>query len=288
MTFSSLTLLLGSALLHVVAHVALKRARDRASFVWWMLLWGGLLYAPVVFLVRQAIPPGAWAILAVSAVFEALYFAAIAQAYRHGDLSLVYPLARGTAPLFLLIWSALFLAERLSWAGAGGVVLIAFGLYLINLPSLAAWRQPLRAWRQPAPWLALAAGLCVSCYTAIDRAGIRRVEPLLYTYLALLVTTLFLTPYTLRAVGWAGLWAELRSSRFSSVAAGFTTLAAYTLVLRAMQAGVPAGYAGAVREISVVFGAGVGVWLLKERGSLMRVMGAASVAAGVAVIALAG
>lgn len=288
MTLSSLALILGSALLHVVAHVALKRARDRASFVWWMLLWGGLLYAPVVVLVRQAIPPEAWAIMAVSAVFEALYFATIAQAYRHGGLSLVYPLARGTAPLFLLVWSALFLAERLSWAGAGGVVLIAFGLYLINLPSLGAWREPLRAWRQPAPRLALAAGLCISLYTAIDRAGIRRVEPLLYTYLALLVTTLILTPYTLRAVGWAGLWAELRSSRFSSVAAGFTTLAAYAVVLYAMQAGVPAGYAGAVREISVVFGAVLGVWLMKEHGSLMRVMGAASVAAGVAVIALAG
>jgi drug/metabolite transporter (DMT)-like permease len=200
----------------------------------------------------------------------------------------VYPLARGTAPLFLLVWSTLFLAERLSWGGVGGVALIALGLYLINLPRFNAWREPVRALAQPAPRLALTAGLCISLYTAIDRAGIRRVEPLLYTYLALWLTLLLLTPYTLRSVGWAGLWAELRSSRLNSVVAGFTTLAAYAVVLYAMQQGVPAGYAGAVREISVVFGALAGVWLLKERGSVMRVLGAAAVASGVAVIALLG
>jgi drug/metabolite transporter (DMT)-like permease len=288
MTLANLALILGSAVLHVVAHVALKRARDRGSFVWWMLLWGGVLYLPVLIVQRQPIPMSAWAIMAASAVFEALYFATIAEAYRHGDLSLVYPLARGTAPMFLVLWSTLFLAERLSWGGVGGVGMIALGLYVINLPDLRSWRGPLRALAQPAPRLALAAGLCISLYTAIDRAGIRRVEPLLYTYLALWITLLLLTPYTLRTAGWTGLQAELRSSRLASVVAGFTTMAAYAVVLYAMQAGVPAGYAGAVREISVVFGAAVGVWLLKERGNAMRVLGAAAVAAGVAVIALLG
>jgi drug/metabolite transporter (DMT)-like permease len=288
MTPANLALILGSALIHVVAHVALKRARNRGAFVWWMLLWGGLLFLPVLFLLPARVSAAAWGIMAASAVFEALYFALIAQAYRHGDLSLVYPLARGAAPLFLLVWSILFLAERLSWGGVGGVALIALGLYLINLPGLRAWREPLRALSQPAPRLALAAGLCISLYTAIDRAGIRRLEPLVYTYLALWLTLLLLTPFTLRTVGWAGLVAELRSSRLASVVAGATTLAAYAVVLYAMQAGVPAGYAGAVREISVVFGAAAGVWLLKERGSVMRVLGAAAVAAGVAVIALLG
>jgi len=170
----------------------------------------------------------------------------------------------------------------------GGIGLIALGLYLINLPSLAAWRAPLQALRQTGPRLALLAGLCISLYTAIDRAGINLLAPLLYTYLALWLTVLFMTPYVLRSVGWGGLTAELRSSRFNSVIAGFTTMAAYAIVLYAMRAGVPVSYAGAMREISVVFGVIAGVWLLKESGSAMRVLGAAAVAGGVALIALAG
>jgi drug/metabolite transporter (DMT)-like permease len=200
----------------------------------------------------------------------------------------VYPLARGTAPLFLLVWSAILLAERPSAGGMAGVALIAAGLYFINLPRLSAWKEPLLALRRLAPRLALLAGLSISMYTVIDRAGVRLVEPLLYTYLALLITTLLLTPYTLWLVGWGGLKAELRSSRLNTVVAGFTTMAAYAIVLYAMRNGVPASYAGAVREISVVFGAIAGVWLLKESGSAMRVLGSAAVAAGVAVIALFG
>lgn len=288
MTLVNLALILGSAVVHVAAHVALKTARDRTAFVWWMLLWGGVLFTPVLWLLAEPVSPAAWAIMAVSAVFEALYFISIARAYRHADLSVVYPLARGTAPLFLLIWSTLFLGDQPTAAGIGGIGLIALGLYLINLPRLAAWREPLRALRQAGPRLALLAGLCISLYTAIDRVGINLLSPLLYTYLALWLTVLFMTPYVLRAVGWGGLQAELRSSRFNSVIAGFTTMAAYAIVLYAMRAGVPVSYAGAMREISVVFGVIAGVWLLKEKGSAMRVLGAAAVAGGVALIALAG
>jgi len=89
-------------------------------------------------------------------------------------------------------------------------------------------------------------------------------------------------------VGWPGLRAELGASRWSSALAGATTMTAYAAVLYAMQAGTPASYAGAVREISVVLGVIAGVLLLKERGTTMRVVGALCVAAGVAVIALLG
>jgi drug/metabolite transporter (DMT)-like permease len=284
----NLALILGSAVVHVVAHVALRRARDRAAFVWWMLVWGGVLFAPVLFLIPLRIPLAAWGIMTLSAVFEALYFALIAQAYRHGELSLVYPLARGTAPLLLGLWSAMFLRERPTAGGVGGIALIAAGLYLINLPRLSAWQAPLRALGRLAPRLALLAGLCISLYTVIDRAGIRLVEPLLYTYLALWLTTLLLTPYTLRVAGWQGLKAELRHSRLNSVAAGMTTMAAYAIVLYAMKGGAPAAYAGAIREISVVFGVLAGVVLLKEQGGPMRLAGSVGVAAGVAVIALFG
>lgn len=284
----SLALLLLSACVHVVAHVALKRAHDRTALMWWFMAWGTLLYLPVVFLVRRPLLPDTWMWIALSSVFEAGYFWAIAQAYRGGDLSTVYPLARGVAPMFLLIWSGLVLRERLTAWGIAGVGLIAVGLYLANLSRLGGWSEPWRALRRTAPRWALAAGFFTSLYTAVDKVGIRGVDPLLYTYLALAITTLWLTPLTLLRVGWQGLKGELRASRWAAPLAGLTSLAAYALVLYAMQLGTPAGYAGAVREVSVVLGAAIGVWVFRESGGPVRVVGAALVAAGVAVIGLLG
>jgi uncharacterized membrane protein len=286
---ANLALILASAVVHVVAHVALKRARDRTAFGWWMLLWGSLLFSPVVFLRPQVVSLLALGIMALSAVVEVLYLFAITRAYRLGDLSLVYPLARGTSPLFLLLWTTLWpfsVADRIRPAGVGGIALIALGLYIINLPRLGAWTQPLRALAHGAPRWALLAGLCISLYTFIDRTGIQLLDPLLYTYLVTWLTWLLFTPLTVRLVGWRGLREEIRSSRLSSVLAGVTTLAAYAMVLYAIRAGTPASYAGAVREVSVVFGVIVGVVFLRERGSAMRLVGALCVVVGISLIAL--
>ena len=285
--FNSLLILI-SAGLHVVTHIALKQSRDRSAFVWWMLLWAGFLFLPIPLLGWTSIPPIGWRLMAFSAVFEAGYFAAIALAYRGADLSVVYPLARGTAPVLLLVWSLVFLNETLTAGGMLGILLITAGLYTVNLPRLGAWREPLRALRQAGPRWALAAGACISAYTAIDKVGISHVPPLLYTYLALWMSLVLLTPWTIWLVGRKGLREELRSSRAGTVLAGFTTLAAYGLVLIVMSLGVPAAYAGALREISVVFGAAYGVFVLKEQGGPMRILGASFVALGAVMIGVLG
>jgi drug/metabolite transporter (DMT)-like permease len=294
MSLANLLLILASACIHVVAHVALKRSTNRAAFVWWMLVWGTIAFAPLVFTAWPALPPLLWVVLLISAGFEALYFASIARAYQTGDLSIVYPLARGTAPVLLLAWSVFFLGEAPTLAGVGGIGLIAAGLYLINLPRAGAWLEPLRSLGQPGPRWALAAGLCISLYTVLDRYVLRALDnapptwPLLYTYLALAVTAALLTPWTLGTVGAAGLRREWAASRGWTVLSGITTLGAYAVVLYAIRAGTPASYAGAVREISVVLGAIVGVAVLKEAGTTMRVVGSLCVAGGVALIALFG
>jgi len=288
MTLSGWLLILFSACIHVVAHVALKTTRNRTAFVWWMLAWGSVLFLPVLVLQWQPISALAIGVMLTSAVFEAGYFAAIARAYHTGDLSIVYPLARGTAPLFLLVWSLLFLREHPTPGGVGGILLIALGLYVLNLPRLGAWREPLRALNTPGPRWALIAGVCISLYTAIDKFGITLLTPLFYTYLTLLMTVAFLSPGTFRQAGWDGMLAELRHSWWAAVIAGFTTMAAYAIVLYVMRGGAPASYAGAVREISVVLGALIGVTFLKENGSAMRILGAVLVAAGVLLIKVLG
>jgi drug/metabolite transporter (DMT)-like permease len=212
----------------------------------------------------------------------------MAKAYQTGELSTVYPLARGTAPLFIVGWSLLFFKERLTWGGAGGIMLIVVGLSVINLQRVGEWR----AWRRnlgaaPARW-ALLAGLCISCYTTMDKAGVRLFAPLLYTWLTMTLTVVWLTPGTLRAVGWQGLRMEWRAARLNIVLAGFTAMSAYMLVLYVLRQGAPASYVGAMREISVVLGALTGMVVLKEQGTRWRVCGSALIAGGVGTIALLG
>jgi drug/metabolite transporter (DMT)-like permease len=288
MSTVSLLLILGSACLHVVQHVALKKARDRTAFVWWLWLSACVLFSPVLVLCWERVPASAWLILAVSAAFEALYYLAIARAYRSGDLSLVYPLARGTAPLLVFVWTALLLRERPSLGGLTGIALIALGLAVINLPRLGAWRQSWRSLGQAAPRWALGAGLCISLYTTLDKVAVGLTDALLYTYLAMTMTLLWLTPATLLQVGWAGLAREWRASRVSSALAGLSATAAYAIVLTVMRHGAPASYVGAVREVSVVLGAAVGVLFLGEKGTLLRVFGSVLITGGVAAIATLG
>ena len=288
MTLAGLLILLGSAFIHVVTHIALKRSRDRTAFVWWMLIFSGVLFAPVLIFAWQPIAWQGWALLIGSAVFEAGYFYAIARAYHGADLSIVYPLSRGAGPALLLVWSVLLLREPLTWGGVLGVLTIVLGLYVVNLPHLGGWKEPLRSLRRPSSRWALAAGACISFYTIIDKVGIVYVSPLLYTYLALWWSVAMLTPFTLREVGWSGLRAEWRYSRGWTVLAGFTSLSAYALVLYAMARGTPASYAGAIREFSVVLGAAYGVLVLKESSGPMRLLGAGLVAAGIATIGVLG
>lgn len=288
MSLSSLFLLLVSACLHVVTHISLKRSHERAAFVWWMLVWAGVMFIPIVIFGWETIPPLGLTVMLISSVFEALYFISIAEAYRGADLSVVYPLARGTAPLLLVVWSLALLREPLSLGGVFGVGTIAVGLYTVNLTRLGAWKEPLRALRARGPRWAMLAGACISAYTAIDKVGIGIVDPLLYTYLALWFTIVWLTPWTMWKIGWGKVTQELRLSGWRTALAGFTTLSAYALVLLVMRQGTPASYAGSVREVSVVIGAAYGVLVLKENGSALRILAASLVAAGVAAIAFLG
>src|SRR5437016_13751829 len=127
---ASLLLLLVAAFLHAAANALLKQARDKLAYTWWMLGTSSVLGVPLLLtgLPKDAI---SWALVIVSGLLEAVYFAALSRAYSLGDLSQVYPLARGSAPLFIVAWAALFLDERPSAPGLCGVLTVVLGLYLI-------------------------------------------------------------------------------------------------------------------------------------------------------------
>jgi len=234
------------------------------------------------------VPPAGWVVILLSALFELAYYGAVVVAYQSGDLSLAYPLSRGSAPLFLSLWGLLLLSEQPTSLGLAGILSIAVGLYTVNLPRLGDWAAPLQSLRNAGPRWALFGGLCISAYTAVDKVGVGYVSPLLYIYLVFIVAWVLITPVIWRMGGWGALRDEWESGKWAIMLAGVVTLAAYAVVLWVIRSGTPAIYAGAVREMSVVLAALAGAVGLREGKLVPRLLGAAFVAAGVALIALAG
>jgi drug/metabolite transporter (DMT)-like permease len=287
MTLNTLALLILAALLHCGAHVALKRATDKLAFTWWQLLAIIVVYSPVLLTSRWDWPPTVWLIIVGSAVAEAAYFYTTSRAYTLGDLSVTYPLARGSAPLFITLWAVLFLRERPSALGYTGIIVIALGLFLVNLPSLADIARPLRGLAQPAPRWALTAGLCIGVYSTLDKVGVKFISPLLYIYIVLVVTWLVMTPGWWLARRTNLLTSEWRANKWSAALAGVAVVGAYTLVLMAMQRS-PVSYVGSVREMSVVLTAWVGSAFLGEGKTGLRVTASALVVVGILLIAIGG
>jgi len=135
--------------------------------------------------------------------------------------------------------------------------------------------------------LALATALCISIYSAIDGAAVHRVDPLPYTVLVIGLSAVFITPVTLVHYGHHGAIAEWRTNWLRIVLVGMLSLLSYMLVLQAYSI-ARVSYAGAIREISVVFAAFLGWRLLGEEFGLIRTVGASLIFAGILVIAVAG
>ena len=302
MHLSSLALLLVAAALHAVANALIKQARDKFAFTWWMLGVSSVLGLPIWFVLSDVQPAG-WPIVFISGLLEAIYFTALTRAYFHGDLSQVYPIARGSAPLFVALWAFLFLGERPSTAGLVGIFLVVTGLYVINLPSLADWKRPLLGFISPAARWALLTGLLISAYSTVDKVGVKYFDPLIYLYLILFVAWIALTPQWLMADRRVALICEVApgESRPRSGLGGWRTLGpvariaacallgvgAYVLVLTALRLS-PVSYVSPVREVSVVIGAWIGVRFMAEQGGALRVSASALVALGIVIIAIGG
>ena len=293
MLLSSLLLLLCAAAFHALANLLMKQSRDKIAFAWWMLGVFCAIGSPVFLLVPKA-QAVAWWIVLISGLLEAIYFFTLTRAYTSGDLSLVYPIARGSAPLFLLFWAILFLKERPSWVGVCGILSVVLGLYLINLPSLNAWSRPIHAFRSSASRWALLTGILISSYSAIDKVGVRYFPPYVYLYLILLVCWLALSLQWLFPERRSYLLDEIRKQEgdkrspvLAIMAAAMFGTFGYLLVLAALRLS-PVSYVGPVREVSVVFGSWIGIRYLGEKGGSLRMAASGMVALGIGLIALFG
>jgi drug/metabolite transporter (DMT)-like permease len=290
MTLLSVALLVLAAILHALSNALIKQSRDKLAFTWWMLTATVIIGLPLIFFVGHP-RPIAWLIILISGLIETACFITLTRAYSLGDLSQVYPLARGSAPLFVLLWALLFLGERPTPIGVGGIFIVVIGLYLVNLPTLADWKRPLLGFRSPAARWALLTGLLISIYSSIDKVGMRYVDPLPYLYLFLVVAWLALSAQWLNPDRRSALRAEVQIDRrrvlLTAVAVAILGSSAYALVLAALRLS-PVSYVSPVRELSVVIGAWIGVRFMGEPGGRLRIFAALLVATGIMVIAVGG
>ncbi|HEY7348727.1 MAG TPA: DMT family transporter [Ktedonobacterales bacterium] len=285
MPLSALGLLLLAAALHALWNLFVKRAGEKQIFTWWALLVGVVCFAPLV-IFGAALPAAAWPYILGSAALEAVYFIALTLAYKLGDFSLVYPLARGTAPALLAIWAALFLGERPTLFGLVGLGILLLGLLVVG--SSVWWAQRKAASvSKAAIGATLLVALSISMYTVIDGAAVRFVNPAPYTVVVLALSAVFTAPALLARYGQKAMLTEWRANWLRISLVGVLMMVTYLLVLYAYtQAQV--NYAGAVREVSVVFGALAGWFWLNEGFGAQRAIGAVLIFGGILVIAVAG
>jgi drug/metabolite transporter (DMT)-like permease len=266
----ALALALSAAVIHAVWNLLLAGARDSQAFAAVVLLVGALVGLPAAALFWQFERAG-WPFLAATCVLELAYFALLAHAYTHAELSVVYPLARGLAPVFVLTGAVVLTGAGTTPRQVAGVLLVGSGILLVR--GVRRGRGAL---------LAVVIACMIATYTVVDKHGVRYVSPLAYLEIMSAVTGLAYAGWIVAARGAGVLRAEVNRR---SIACGIGTFAAYACVLFALRLASAASVA-AVRESGVLVATVLAAVYLRERVTAWRLGGAALVVAGVALLSL--
>lgn len=285
MTAWALTLILAAAFIHATWNLLNKRASGHATFTWVVAVLSAVFYAPVAVaavLFWQA--QVGWVeigLMAGSAALHTGYFVLLNEGYRAGDLSLVYPLARGTGPLLSTAAAILFLGERPSMIALAGGLMIVTGVLVLTCSP----RQLSQAGARKAVAYALVTGTFIAAYTLWDKQAVSRfaMSPILLDWGANLVRALLLTPFALHH--WNSARNEWRVHRFEAVGVALLVPLSYILVLTAMQF-TPVSYVAPAREISILIGTAMGTRLLAEGDVHRRLAAAAAMVVGVVALAV--
>ena len=284
MSVFAIVILLVSAVLHTSWNLLIKQSEDKYIVTWWMVTFGGL-FAIIALLFTGLPPRDMWTFAMLSVCVEVAYFITLSYAYHDNDFSLIYPVARGTAPAFLALWSFLFLHEKLTMGGSIGLALIIGGLVIIGVNTLTQAHVTRVHFKGVA--VAVFIALLISIYSAIDGAAVQNGYALPYVMGMFALVPVMTTPFVFRQYPWAQIRNVLINQPIRVPLAGVLGVLAYLMAVYAYSI-APLSYAGAVREVSVVFGAVAGWWLLKERMGGIRIVGALVIFAGIVIIAMFG
>jgi drug/metabolite transporter (DMT)-like permease len=290
---TALALVLVAAILHAGWNLSAKRVRDGgARFVFLYYTTSAVVFLPIMavtFAIEPQRPQWTWMLAAVvTAFFHVLYGIVLQRGYAVGDMSVVYPLARGTGPLLSVLAAVLLLGERPGPIGLAGAFLVIAGVLVISTgkPEQHLMSPEHRLARRKGVGYGLLTGVTIAAYTLWDAHSVTTlsVPPVIYFGAGAVVQSVLLAPYALRdRPRVAGLW---RGHRRDILIVGLLSPLAYLLVLFAMRM-APISLVAPARELSIVFG-GVAAWLLfGESNVVRRLSGSLVVLAGIAAIAAA-
>ena len=275
MTTAAVGLALGAALLHAAWNLRLKSSADPLRLAAVAVPLGTAVLTPVVLGAwlatgRPGLPWQAWVLAALAGFVELLYFHALSSAYRRGEISAVYPVARGTAPLLAALVGLVVLHEHLTAIQVVGVAVLIGGIWLARPSSIG---QALVPGSRSALAPALLTGVLIATYTIIDRLGVRLGPFWLYAWAHFTATALWLLPWVRRGLVRA------------AMPVGVLSVGAYGLALTALSL-APLALVAPVRESGVIVVALWGVLRMGERDrASLKLGGAAAVLAGALLLA---
>lgn len=271
-----------SAWIHATWNAAAKRVAGH-----WPTLWLGLAVAgTTAYLATGAWTASAafrgrdWCFILGAAAFQAVYFIVLGKAYRHVDLSFVYPISRGLNVLGASILGAGALGERISGCGWIATGLIVAG----TLTMSGTLRRGAAFW--PSIAITLAVTVILVASTFVDKLAMAAIRPVPYQIHVFVLSALLQLPW----IWWRqreGLLLTLRSQKRWTLVVGFGPLVGYALILWAFHQGAPLGGVVALREVSVAIGAAYGFLFFGEAPTRRRLLGIAGILAGLALTAFA-
>lgn len=292
MSASAFVLILLAGLIHASWNIAAKKAGGDARFALFTSVLMMLVWAPVGWWAGRGVVGrwglADWGIVAASGLVHVGYYVTLLRGYRAADLTVVYPVARGSGPLLSSAVAIGLLGERLSALGLLGILAVAGGVFLVagGPRLLRSARDPLHRQRvrRGLGW-GLATGGFIACYTVLDGYAVKvmALSPILVDYMSNFFRIGVLAPFALgdRATTlrlWRGQW------RYALIVGAISPVS-YVLVLYAMRA-APLSHVAPAREVSMLFAALLGGRLLGEGSRLLRLLGALAIAAGVTALAL--
>jgi len=275
-------LVLCSGLTHAVWNLYAKKSEDKSLFLWAILVPSVILLLPstVMEVVRADLPASAYLLIALSLGLQAAYGLLLAETYKHGDLSQVYPIMRGTSTMLIPTIGVVFLGESLSAWGWAGLACIIFGIFMMS--GWMSRRAASNGQMQMKPvLLAFSVGLVTTSYVLVDKLNLNHLSPLALLEIANIGFVLgiskavFTTPDVTK---------KLRLNWRGIVIGAILNPGSYLLFLYAMSLS-PVSHISPIREIGIVFGSILGVLVLKEKQGAQRVVSSAIVALGIMMIA---
>lgn len=267
-----------AATLHALWNFTAKKASGNLSVIWIGLVLAAIAIIPFLFFLspEQTFISKAWPFVLATGIIHAIYFFALAKAYEHGDISVVYPISRGSGIAGTAIIAYLLLQEKISSIGTVGILLISLGILLLGLTNIHQKRSI---------FFSLLVAVMIIAYSIVDKLGVGIIHPISYILGLVLLTTFFLAPYMLIKRR-RELLSAMKNMKKYSLIIGLGSGGTYLIILFVFQM-APVSYVVATREVAVALGVLLGILFLKEQSTVQKIICITGIVIGMLLIKLA-